>query len=149
MRIQSPTNGEDYYLIQETSKSLIKRYEDGSKIIKMCLIVFGSVGLFIGAYAGWKYYKKWCTHRSAQKTRQTLRDIIRDRADATRDEAVDQNLPEGRSCVVCLGQQREVILLDCGHVCVCADCATEIMRTRPLCPVCRASIARVAPAFIA
>ena len=65
MRIQSPTNGEDYYLIQETSKSLIKRYEDGSKMIKMCLIVFGSVGLVIGAYAGWKYYKKWCTHRSA------------------------------------------------------------------------------------
>ena len=157
MRIQSPTNGEDYYLIQETSKSLIKRYEDGSKIIKTCLILFGSVGLVIAAYAGWKYYKKWCIHRSAQKTRQTLRDIIRDRAgtDATRNEVgeedqnLDRNVQEGRSCVVCLGQQREVILLDCGHVCVCADCATEIMRTRPLCPVCRATIVRVAPAFIA
>ena len=95
--------------------------------------------------------------KPAQKTRQTLRDIIRDRAgtDATRNETgeedqnLDRNVQEGRSCVVCLGQQREVILLDCGHVCVCADCATEIMRTRPLCPVCRASIARVAPAFIA
>ena len=36
----------------------------------------------------------------------------------------ERNIPEGQSCVVCLGHQREVILMDCGHVCVCADCAT-------------------------
>ena len=52
-------------------------------------------------------------------------------------------------CIVCLSEQREVILMDCGHVCVCAGCAMEIMATRPICPVCRASIVRVAPAFIA
>jgi len=153
MRIQPPSNGEDYYLIQETSKSLINRFEEGSKIVKMCLIVFGSIGVVIGAYAGWKYYKKWSIHRSAQRTRETLRDIIRDRDDSTQNNAENEenserNIPEGQTCVVCLGHQREVILMDCGHVCVCADCATEIMRTRPLCPVCRADIARIAPAFI-
>ena len=41
MRIQPPSNGEDYYLVQETSKSLIKRFESGSKVVKICLIVFG------------------------------------------------------------------------------------------------------------
>ena len=86
MRIQPPSNGEDYYLIQETSKSLVNRFEQGSKIVKMCLIVFGSIGVVIGAYAGWKYYKKWSIHRSAQRTRETLRDIIRDR-----DETSTQN----------------------------------------------------------
>ena len=54
-----------------------------------------------------------------------------------------------QTCVVCLSEQREVILMNCGHVCVCANCAMEIMATRPLCPVCRANIERVAPAFIA
>ena len=57
----------------------MKRFEDGSQIVKMCLIVFGSVGFVIGAYAGWKYYKKWSIHRAAQQTRDTLRDIVRDR----------------------------------------------------------------------
>ena len=53
------------------------------------------------------------------------------------------------TCIVCLSEQREVILMNCGHVCVCASCAMEIMQTRPLCPICRATIDRVAPAFIA
>jgi hypothetical protein len=88
MRIQPPSNGEDYYLIQETSKSLINRFEQGSKIVKMCLIVFGSIGVVIGAYAGWKYYKKWSIHRSAQRTRETLRDIIRDRNDPSTQNGV-------------------------------------------------------------
>ena len=88
MRIQTPSNGEDYYLIQETSKSLVNRFEEGSKIVKMCLIVFGSIGVVIGAYAGWKYYKKWSIHRSAQRTRETLRDIIRDRNDTTTQNGV-------------------------------------------------------------
>ena len=95
----------------------------------------------IGSYAGWKYYKKWKVYRSAQRSREALQQIVQERSD-------DGPVPEGQSCVVCLSQQREVILLDCGHVCVCADCATEIMRTRPQCPVCRSSIDRVAPAFI-
>ena len=54
-----------------------------------------------------------------------------------------------QTCVVCLSENREVILMNCGHVCVCAGCAMEIMATRPLCPICRATIDRVAPAFIA
>ena len=54
-----------------------------------------------------------------------------------------------QTCIVCLSEQREVILMNCGHVCVCAGCAMEIMQTRALCPICRATIDRVAPAFIA
>ena len=102
-----------------------------------------SVGIFIGAYAGWKYYKKWQVYHYHARNRNTLNNIIRDRDQRPRVE-----LPEGQNCVVCLDQAREVILLDCGHVCVCADCATELMRTRPICPVCRSSIDRVAQAFI-
>ena len=153
LRIQAPSSGEDYYLIQETSKNLIKKYESGCHILKVCLVVFGSVGLVIGAYAGWKYWKKYQVHRSATRTRDTLREIIRERNSTQEghdsNNVPAENLPESQTCVVCLGQQREVILLECGHVCVCADCASEIMRTNPTCPVCRASIVRVAPAFIA
>ena len=59
----------------------------------------------------------------------------------------DKTWPQ--TCVVCLSEQREVILMNCGHVCVCAGCAMEIMASRPNCPICRANIVQVAPAYIA
>jgi E3 ubiquitin-protein ligase MUL1 len=49
-------------------------------------------------------------------------------------------VPEGLQCVVCLGAEREVIMLDCGHVCSCADCAAELLRVNQPCPVCRSEI---------
>ena len=52
------------------------------------------------------------------------------------------------SCVVCLGAEREVILLPCGHVCVCADCADILITAGHTCPVCRASIDTVLPAYV-
>ena len=61
----------------------------------------------------------------------------------------DSSVVAAPTCIVCLTEQREVILMNCGHVCVCASCAMEIMATRPLCPVCRADIIRVSPAYIA
>ena len=50
-------------------------------------------------------------------------------------------------CVVCLTNPRNVILLSCGHVCVCADCAEMLPSNR--CPMCRSYIDRVQPFFIA
>ena len=134
----------DYYLVKDTPKALIKRLENGSTALKTCLVIFGGFGLIIGGYAAYKYYKKYQEYRLTQSSRDTLRTIIEDRGQNDN----RPQMPEGQSCVVCLGNQREVILLDCGHVCVCADCAQIIMQTNPNCPVCRQHIDRVAPAYI-
>ena len=64
------------------------------------------------------------------------------------DENSESSGISAQTCVVCLSEQREVILMNCGHVCVCAECAMQIMSTRPVCPVCRANIDQVAPAYI-
>lgn len=47
--------------------------------------------------------------------------------------------PEQPKCSVCLDASPEVVLLDCGHVCCCAECATQLRA----CPICRARIVRV------
>ena len=86
--------------------------------------------------------------------------------DAIREERVSRgprpsgdDIPDVLQCVVCLGAEREVngkektlenkavfdfalslvqvILLPCGHVCACADCAAELLRMNQGCPVCR------------
>ena len=148
LTLQAPEN-EDFYLIKDTPKALIKKLEGGSSAIKVCLMIFSGLGLAIGAYAGYKYYKKWKEWKDSQRSRDTLRTIIDNRqSDNHHQEQLSSPLSEHQYCVVCLGQQREVILLDCGHVCVCANCAAEIMRTTRTCPVCRAYIERVAPAYI-
>jgi E3 ubiquitin-protein ligase MUL1 len=153
LKIQAPTNGDDYYLITDTSKSLIKRLQGGSNALRICLGIFAGVGFGIATWAGIKYYKNYVDHQADLRSQDLLRQIARDRRIAENNgdpgEEVPEEIPEAIACVVCLTQQREVILLDCGHVCVCADCAGEIMRTRPICPVCRARIDRVAAAFMA
>jgi hypothetical protein len=40
---------------------------------------------------------------------------------------------------VCLAAPRECVLIECGHACVCEQCAA----TLALCPLCRAYIERV------
>eukprot|EP00053_Salpingoeca_punica_P008959 m.80086 g.80086 ORF g.80086 m.80086 type:complete len:336 (-) comp14822_c0_seq1:21-1028(-) len=48
------------------------------------------------------------------------------------------------ACVVCLSAPKNVVLLNCGHVCVCAGCAQQLQA----CPICRAGIARINPIFV-
>ena len=50
------------------------------------------------------------------------------------------DIPEALRCVVCLIAEREVILVNCGHVCVCADCAENLLRMIQGCPVCRSAL---------
>jgi len=45
-------------------------------------------------------------------------------------------------CVVCLVNPREVVLLECGHVCVCADCLDKLPGDPLVCPVCRSEVTR-------
>lgn len=57
----------------------------------------------------------------------------------------DEDLPENQVCVVCRQNPREMIMLPCGHVCLCEDCAEEITET---CPVCRRKIEKKSAAYI-
>ena len=61
------------------------------------------------------------------------------------DEAVATAVPAGTpveeaeqasECVVCLEEKREMVLVPCGHACVCEGCSG----TLALCPICRATI---------
>jgi len=56
-------------------------------------------------------------------------------------EASDQS-----NCVVCLTNPREVILLDCGHDCLCMDCMEQL--TNKSCPICRETYRSFAPCYI-
>jgi len=183
IKVQSPSTGENYYLIKDTAKGLVKELEKNSRILRNTLLFFGGIGTIILSVAMYRYFTKVKLVRQNERLRLNLEEIIRARQDRgqnstsslsnyretlsdvdTSSNQLETNIEQTslanrmeadplavspQTCVVCLSEQREVILMNCGHVCVCAGCAMEIMASRPNCPICRANIVQVAPAYIA
>lgn len=57
--------------------------------------------------------------------------------------AVDEVDAPGSECVVCLSDPREVFVLPCRHLCLCADCAPDYKRQANRCPICRKTIVQM------
>merc|ERR1719383_555733 len=106
--------------------------------------IFAGFGLALAIWTVIKYLKKRKLELSNRANEETLNNIINEREN--REPRSD--IPDSLQCVVCLGAEREVILLNCGHVCVCADCGATLIRNNHNCPVCRATIQSVLPAYV-
>ena len=143
VRIQPPSDGRPFYLVRNSLSSLIKEVEGERTVLKVFLGIFSGVGAFILAWSAVKYYNKTKEVRAARANRDRLESIRTER----RERAGREEVPEPLQCVICLVAEREVIL-DCGHVCVCADCADTLISQGLSCPVCRAAIYTVRPAFV-
>lgn len=48
------------------------------------------------------------------------------------------------TCYICVTKPATAVLLQCGHVGLCMDCAAQLMRSTRQCPLCRAAITRAA-----
>ena len=54
------------------------------------------------------------------------------------------NIYEGgdsSECIICMSNPYEVVLVYCGHYCMCKTCADQLLRTTKKCPICRAEVA--------
>jgi hypothetical protein len=60
-----------------------------------------------------------------------------------------QNLDaEETQCVVCFDAPKDHLIVPCGHMCVCAECAEQLNKTiTPTCPVCREPIQQTVKVF--
>jgi len=60
--------------------------------------------------------------------------------------AAELKLAESTECSVCMGHKNHV-LIPCGHVCVCEQCAANIMASSKQCPVCRSTVAHICKVY--
>jgi len=101
----------------------------------------GTIGLVLGGIMARRYWKNKQERRLADQLRQSLETSRQERRQRVR----DRDLREDQICVVCKTNAREIILLPCGHVCICEDCSVSINNN---CPICRTQIVQKAAAYI-
>lgn len=67
--------------------------------------------------------------------------LLRSALEAQSGDADRPKLPvDVRECAVCMQQEADIVLMPCGHLCVCHRCAP---RLQGLCPICRANTSQV------
>ncbi|KAG6448698.1 mitochondrial E3 ubiquitin protein ligase 1 [Manduca sexta] len=141
LKIQPPKDGLPLYLTTATKSTLLKRLTSSRDFLRILVVVFGVVAAAASCRIAYKYLKR--------RKRRVLEECMRKQLAVGRRErraiARDHNLTDLQLCVVCTENPKEVILLPCGHVCLCEDCSDNIADT---CPICRERIESRAPAFI-
>ncbi|CAI9768977.1 unnamed protein product [Fraxinus pennsylvanica] len=56
------------------------------------------------------------------------------------DETAISNMDSGKECVICMTEEKNTAVLPCRHMCMCRDCAKELMLQSNNCPICRQPI---------
>ncbi|XP_052847282.1 mitochondrial E3 ubiquitin protein ligase 1 [Drosophila gunungcola] len=141
LRMQPSQEG-PLFLTTATKSTLIKRFEDAKAASIFKLVICGTISVVLIGFIAKKIYRRRKQEREEAKIRNRLETERRERRARSRPHTLSQD----QLCVVCSTNPKEIILLPCGHVCLCEDCAQKISIT---CPVCRANIASKAAAFIA
>ncbi|XP_064552480.1 mitochondrial E3 ubiquitin protein ligase 1 [Drosophila montana] len=141
LRMQPSKQG-PLFLTTATKSTLIKRFEDAKSSMLFKIVLCSSISMVLVGLIVRKMYRKKKQEREEAKIRKRLELERRERRARNRPHTLTQD----QLCVVCSTNPKEIILLPCGHVCLCEDCAQKIDIS---CPVCRSKIDSKAAAFIA
>lgn len=141
-KLQPPSNGGLYYLTTLPVSSLLKKLESSKKNYGLLTLVCTAIGVVLAGVILRKYLKQRKLLKDEEE-RRNLRD--KTRKINRRSTRNTDNLTENQICVVCKSNPIEMILLPCGHVCLCEDCAEDITSH---CPICRAAIELKSPAYV-
>ncbi|XP_045171280.2 mitochondrial ubiquitin ligase activator of nfkb 1-like [Mercenaria mercenaria] len=136
LQLSPPKDGQMYILTKMSRGEVIKKLETRSFWVKFFMLSAGAVGVSLLLHILYKQFKRWKSNRSREQFISEVRNLRLRNEEREADESNDSN-----TCVVCLANPREIVLLDCGHICLCAECVLNL--PEPLtCPVCRQNVDR-------
>ena len=129
--LSPPDDGQPYFLSQLTIDALMRNAQSNKKIWKALSITLAFGGGILLCIALYRYFKKRRERLEQEAFFRTL------------NESGGVSEVAGEACVVCLDRTRNVVILDCGHICACRECAEQVTE----CPVCRRNIVRLLPIY--
>ena len=140
--LQQPKNSLRYILSPLTFEAILNRERDRVKNWKwVSLVLAVSSGICI-CYWLFKVVRKWWRIRQQRKAIEQIRAEAAAGAERgiVRQDGMDQDM----LCVICLERPRDIVILNCGHVCACRECSEQLEN----CPICRRNIDRLVPTFV-
>ncbi|XP_015909963.1 mitochondrial ubiquitin ligase activator of NFKB 1 [Parasteatoda tepidariorum] len=138
LKIMPPKDGLTYFLTASTFDTLIDKIRSLAFLYKGFLYLIGAGTVILVVYNFKRIFvavKQWRDRKKQMKRFEEAR-----RLNASRPK--QDNEP---SCVVCLENAVEVMILECGHMCLCLNCSEHV---NGRCPVCRAEVRRFVPGFL-
>ncbi|KAA8591414.1 hypothetical protein FQN60_002357, partial [Etheostoma spectabile] len=142
VKLQPPKQGFRFFLTRLDYESLLRKQGNSVRLWKILTVVFGIAACSTLLFILWKRYEH---HRKGKKERSMLKEFKEQQRKRMRELNVEESSVSPSSCTVCLSRERSCVFLDCGHVCACAQCYSVLPEPKK-CPICRATIDRVARA---
>lgn len=140
VKIVPPDGGNMYILTKLTKPEVVTVLRGRVKVMKVLTVIFGVLGM--GMFMFWAY-KKFMHYKEQWEMDRALAEYS-----AMRSQAATSGDNEGaQNCVICLSEPKEVVVLDCGHICMCARCAGALPEPRR-CPMCRQNVVRIIPVYV-
>ncbi|XP_074646533.1 mitochondrial ubiquitin ligase activator of NFKB 1-like [Tubulanus polymorphus] len=127
-----------YILGRFSKEDILKKLENRSFVYRVCTGIFTVTAIAILYIYFKKLYTTWMDERTDENLLSEVQRLRREHYEDT-----DGQL---QHCIICLTNRRDVVLLDCGHICTCAECAVMLPAPRR-CPICRTDIREVIPVY--
>lgn len=143
IKLQPPsTPGLSYFLTSLSIDSLIKKIDEDVRTFRILTLIFGCVGACLLTYIVATIYQAKKRKWDLQKHQKQIDEARKQRRLLNPSSSEENNHPV---CVICLTNSVEVVILECGHACLCLFCSERI---NGKCPVCRSRVDRIVTAFL-
>ncbi|XP_056021725.1 mitochondrial ubiquitin ligase activator of NFKB 1-like isoform X2 [Ostrea edulis] len=155
IKMKPPSSEYRYIISRKTKDELVRLLRNRGTLLKVFVGLFGVTGVALIIYLVYRFFRKRKNYNEEQRLRRDFQHL-REEEEQRRARAAHRTNPdslssgagstdssdwENNKCVVCLTNEREVVLLECGHVCLCGDCAFALPDPK-MCPICRGKVVR-------
>ncbi|KAL3215392.1 hypothetical protein MRX96_034108 [Rhipicephalus microplus] len=120
--------------------ALVSKLRSELSVLRVVSFVLGCTALGLSCYLVFTWWK--ARQALAQQKKDSMR---REEARKERRKLNRETSSEVPCCVICRTNPVEVMVLECGHVCLCTDCSELVSGN---CPMCRSPIKRIVAAFL-
>lgn len=141
IKLTPPLDGQRYILTTLTKDEAVRILRGRARLMKFLFLFFGAIGTGMVCYWGYKKFQAW---RRDREMRIALEEFRRQKSGQIPEDFDDTSED---NCLICFSTKREVVLLNCGHICMCASCAGELPEPKH-CPVCRRLVDKIQPIYM-